>query len=370
MPINSSLFISGSVGAGGRNKREDVSAVQQRLNALMHAPRQPLTVDGLSGPKTTRMIRDFQKNAVGFRRGDGRVDPDGKTIRALSDPGSEGAWAKMSIPPQDELRPRRGPGAGLSEPECDKHEELHTAIANETGDLAYAQELLDTALRDYGTAVKGMIATLGESGKILRVAQGIKVLKDAGLSAPQSARVLGVLLRTRSAPMSVAFLTEMGKHGQSLAPKLRALGNGAAVLSVIVTALEYYNHWQKGEYGAAAGKAYELGMSAAVPWAAAVAAIQSIVEALAPSLKGDPYFDASFKILRTLNPIAAGGVAVDTVVTLVNMTIERLITGEVSWSELDRLVERMRQSPLRVFTEIGEVLGDATYDFVQWVKSI
>ena len=41
MPINSSLFISGSVGAGGRNERQDVSAVQQRLNALMHAPRQP-----------------------------------------------------------------------------------------------------------------------------------------------------------------------------------------------------------------------------------------------------------------------------------------------------------------------------------------
>ena len=51
------------------------------------------------------------------------------------------------------------------------------------------------------------------------------------------------------------------------------------------------------------------------------------------------------------------------------MTIEGLMTGRVSWSELDRLVERMRKSPLGVFTEIGEDLGDATFDFVQWIKS-
>ena len=369
MPINSSLYISGSVGAGGRNRKEDVSAVQQRLNALMHAPRQPLTVDGLSGPKTTRMIRDFQKNAVGFRRGDGRVDPDGKTIRALSDSASEGAWAKMSIPPQEDLRPRRGPGAGLSEPELDKHEALHTAIANEVGDQGYAQELLDTALKDYGTAVKGMIATLGSAKDFLEIAQAIRILKDAGLTAPQVARVLGVLLRTRSAPMSVALLREIGKNGSTLAPKLKALGDGAAVLAVIVSALEYYDHWTKGDYGAAAGVAYSMGMSAAVPWAGLIDAVQSIIESMSPHFKGNPYFDASFKMLRTLNPVAAGAVGIDAVVTLINMTIEGLMTGRVNWSDLDRLVDRMRAGPLGVFTEIGDSLGDAAFDLHQWLAS-
>ncbi|HKL69069.1 peptidoglycan-binding domain-containing protein [Salibaculum sp.] len=369
MPINSSLFISGSVGAGGRNKNQDVAAVQQRLNDLMNPPRQPLVVDGLSGPKTIRAIRDFQKCVMGFHRGDGRVDPDAKTIRGLSDPSSEGKWAGMSMPSQEDMRPPKGPGAGLSEPELDNHEKLHAAISNELEDQDYAQEFLDESLKNYGPAVKGMIATLGEAGNILKVAQGIKVLKDAGLSAPQAAQVLGVLLRTRSAPMSVAFLKEMGKHGQSIAPKLRALGRGAVVLSVIVTALEYYNHWQKGEYGAAAGKAYELGMSVAVPWAAVIGAIQAVIEGMAPTLKGNPYFDASFKILRTLNPIAAGGVGIDAVVTIVNMTIEGLMTGKINWSELDRLVERMRNSPLGVFTEIGDSLGDAAFDFYEWASS-
>ena len=137
MPINSSLFISGSVGAGGRNKRDDVAAVQQRLNDFMNAAAPAARRGRAFGPQDRTGDPGFPEDAVmGFRRGDGRVDPDGKTIRGLSDPGSEGKWAKMSIPPQEELRPRRGPGAGLSEPELDKHEELHTAIANETGDQA------------------------------------------------------------------------------------------------------------------------------------------------------------------------------------------------------------------------------------------
>jgi hypothetical protein len=365
MPIRSSLYIAASVGAGGKNNREDVAAVQRRLNDLMNPPRQPLAVDGLSGPKTIRMIRDFQKTVMGFRRGDGRVDPDAKTIRGLNDPASEGKWAGMSMPRPEDLRPPRGRGAALNEPELDNHEKLHAAIANELQNQDYAQEFLDEALRHYGPAVKGMIATLDLSEDILNVALGIKVLKDAGLTAPQAARVLGVLLRTRSAPLSVAFLKEIGNHGRTLAPKLKALGDGAVVLAVIVTALEYYNHWQKGEYGAAAGKAYELGMSVALPWAGAVAAIQAIIEALAPPLKGNPYFDASFKVLRTVNPIAAGSVGIDTMVTLINMVIEKMITGEMSMSELDRLVERMRQSPLRIFTEIGDNLGDAIFELTR-----
>jgi hypothetical protein len=369
MPINSSLFISGSVGAGGRNKREDVSAVQQRLNALMHAPRQPLTVDGLSGSKTTRMIRDFQKNVVGFRRGDGRVDPDGKTIRALSDPGSEGAWAQMSIPPQDELRPRRGPGAGLSEPECDKHEKLHIAIANEIEDQDYAQELLDTALKDYGTAIKGMIATLGSAGDFLAIASAIKVFKDAGLTAPQAAQVIGVLLRNKSAPLSVALLREMGKNGKTLAPKLRSLGRGAFVLGIIVTTIECYGYWTRGEYGAAAGEIYKFGMGVAIPWASLLDAVQSIIEAMAPNLKGNAYLEGMFRILRTLNPLAAGGVAVDSVVTLMQTAITGLSTGQVNWSDLNKLVDRMKDGPLGVFADMGEALGDAAFDLHQWLAS-
>ena len=99
MPIYSSIGIRASVGRGGRNESTDVSAVQKRLNDLMNSPRIKLTVDGRSGPKTEAMIADFQKVVLGTAQPDGKVDPNGATIRALNDGSSEGKWARMSMAP-------------------------------------------------------------------------------------------------------------------------------------------------------------------------------------------------------------------------------------------------------------------------------
>ncbi len=99
MPINRTIFISGSVGRGGRNARADVSAVQSQLNDQMNPPRVRLAVDGIYGPKTRAMIRDFQATVCEFRWPDCRVDPNGQTLAALNDPASEGKWARMSLPP-------------------------------------------------------------------------------------------------------------------------------------------------------------------------------------------------------------------------------------------------------------------------------
>ncbi len=124
MPINSSVGIFGSVGANGKNQHNDVVAIQQRLNDLMHPPRVPLVVDGISGRKTRRMIRDFQKCVCHFNRPDGRVDPVGKTILALNDPGSEGKWAQMSIPEESS----QGGGSGGGQSDSDLPKTLDEAV--------------------------------------------------------------------------------------------------------------------------------------------------------------------------------------------------------------------------------------------------
>ncbi|MET1413408.1 peptidoglycan-binding domain-containing protein [Roseibium sp. HPY-6] len=98
MPIYSSIGITASVGRNGQNRPADVATVQERLNELMHPPRVLLVPDGISGPKTRDMIKDFQKSVLGFRWPDARVDPAAKTIVALNDPNSEDIWAQMSIP--------------------------------------------------------------------------------------------------------------------------------------------------------------------------------------------------------------------------------------------------------------------------------
>lgn len=79
--------ITKSVGNNGANERDDVKFVQSCLNGnskLHKASIVPLNVDGLCRTKTIEAIKIFQKDYVGMRNPDGRVDPNGKTIRYLT----------------------------------------------------------------------------------------------------------------------------------------------------------------------------------------------------------------------------------------------------------------------------------------------
>jgi peptidoglycan hydrolase-like protein with peptidoglycan-binding domain len=78
------VIIRASVGRGGSNRFEDVRLVQELLNKHVHPPMQPLTVDGIVGPKTIAAIEAFQKRVLSMSPPDGRVDPDGRTLIALS----------------------------------------------------------------------------------------------------------------------------------------------------------------------------------------------------------------------------------------------------------------------------------------------
>jgi hypothetical protein len=76
--------ITGSVGKGGRNLTTDVTRVQQLLNEHMASLGLPsLIVDGANGPNTIGAIGRYQKLALGMRLPDGRVDPGGRTWKAL-----------------------------------------------------------------------------------------------------------------------------------------------------------------------------------------------------------------------------------------------------------------------------------------------
>ena len=78
------LSIAGSVGAGGANRAADVRVIQSALNviAVGNGGASPtLAVDGLSGPRTIAAITKFQGSHTAVA--DGRVDPDGPTLRAL-----------------------------------------------------------------------------------------------------------------------------------------------------------------------------------------------------------------------------------------------------------------------------------------------
>jgi len=78
--------ISSSVGKKGVNKFKDVSTVQTLLNNCMHLmiPLKLLSVDGKIGSKTIDAITEFQHRVLKYKDPDGRVDPNGATLKALN----------------------------------------------------------------------------------------------------------------------------------------------------------------------------------------------------------------------------------------------------------------------------------------------
>ncbi|MFH7191031.1 peptidoglycan-binding protein, partial [Klebsiella pneumoniae] len=79
------VTIGGAVGRGGVNRSTDVRAIQQLLNIRRSAwSSRPLRVDGMCGTQTLRAIAEAQYRLVGRPRSDGRIDPNGPTLRLLN----------------------------------------------------------------------------------------------------------------------------------------------------------------------------------------------------------------------------------------------------------------------------------------------
>ena len=55
-----------------------------------------------------------------------------------------------------------------------------------------------------------------------------------------------------------------------------------------------------------------------------------------------------------MNPLAAGAVYMDTYVTV----IEGILKLDLNQARFQELVDRMEKSPMRVYTEMGNHLGD------------
>jgi peptidoglycan hydrolase-like protein with peptidoglycan-binding domain len=127
--------ISASVGRGGKNKPEDVTAVQVALNKKTKAG---LKVDGKGGPKTIAAIEAFQRT-LGMSRPDGRIDPGRGTARALA---SSGPAPTPPGPPQPIAPPK------LPRPELGKAPNVWHSTRN----------IVDKNIKELKKAVRGHYA--------------------------------------------------------------------------------------------------------------------------------------------------------------------------------------------------------------------
>jgi lysozyme family protein len=79
---NKNVVIGCSVGKGGKNFFSDVKKIQTLLNASLIIP-QTLVVDGRFGPRTFNAILQYQMSIFNSTNAcDGRIDPNGKTLRS------------------------------------------------------------------------------------------------------------------------------------------------------------------------------------------------------------------------------------------------------------------------------------------------
>ena len=88
------IQITASVGRAGTNRRPDVRRVQRLLTGVF--PALPLEATGECDAKTIRRIERFQRRFMATP--DGRVDPNGRTIKRLNlaTPGLQPDWSGKS----------------------------------------------------------------------------------------------------------------------------------------------------------------------------------------------------------------------------------------------------------------------------------
>ena len=86
------VVLIGSVGRGGMNRHADVVAVQTLLNEHAQSGPNPhgVQVSGAADPKTVAAIEAFQAEIMKVAQPDGRVDPNGPTLRRLNNAGRSG----------------------------------------------------------------------------------------------------------------------------------------------------------------------------------------------------------------------------------------------------------------------------------------
>ncbi|QUJ78105.1 peptidoglycan-binding protein [Sulfitobacter albidus] len=371
MPINRSVNILRSVGARGANSKTDVAAIQQQLNDLMNPPRTYLKVDGVSGNKTETAIRDFQRSVLGFRRGDGRVDPGGKTLAGLNNPMSEGKWAGMSMMPADaQPTPQTGPDSSdltrvpdvppgvYTASELGKIETLYAHFAK-AHQRKEGKDTLDNMVINEFQIIKNLLAVPGILQYGGEFIDGVVAMKRAGFSGREIATLFKtVMTNSKGATFDeLVQIFRLFSKNPRLASTLKALGRVAIVAGVIVCVIEAGNHFRKGDIGPGMAEIYAALMGAMIPWAAAMNAVQGLVYAYYPNVK-DPYVDATFKLMIALDPIGAGKNAVDTGWTLIKTVIIAASTGKYPLHEIENLANRMRNSPLKPFTDLGDDLGD------------
>lgn len=339
------------------SRGNDVSKLQGDLNRLYPRDLPQLKTDGVFGPKTKEWVVKFQRNNPPLMP-DGIVGP--KTLAKLSTLAGGGTMPPGTPTPGMPTIPP-APAVGIDRFRAEMQQEF-----DKQGLGAQFAAFLNDLEANTIPGWKIFLGTIGRVDEARQIATfWIELNKMLRGVEDQRKLVLAGIAKLNKNDLEIfeALAKPTGKLGRVVA----TLGSVASIAGYLVTIIECVQHARRGDAGAVAAELYKFAMGKAVPWAAILEGVGSLLDGIVPEqTRKNSYV---FKMLRAIDPIGLGAVAVDSLGSIVTSGAEMAAAGrldiDILTNRLTPLVGRMKQGPASLFVELGENSGDALYELTQ-----
>ena len=309
-----------------------------------------LKTDGVFGPKTHEWVRKFQRKNPPLMV-DGVAGP--KTLGKLN-----GGTAVPGMPIVPTPAP---PATGASRFKAEMQQEFE-----KRGMSSEWAAFLDDIETNKIPPFKNFLGTIQRAEDARQVAAfWIELFKITRGVRSQMPTVLASVAKLDKDALVLfeVLASPTSKFGKCV----KGLGDVATAVGLLVTVVECIQHARRGDPGPIAMELYKFAMGKAVPWAAMIEGVGSLLDGVIPEQTRKN--SMLFRTLRAVDPIGMGGVAVDSVVSIVTSGAEMAAAGRVDidilTNRLTPLVARMKQGPANIFVELGENSGDALYELCQ-----
>lgn len=346
------MFTIGSRGQG-------VTQLQTDLNKIYPREFPQLKTDGVFGPKTRDWVMKFQRTNPPLKA-DGIAGP--KTLARLQSlsggvPGGLPTPGMPTIPPV----PPAAPSVGIDRFRAEMQKEFE-----KKGALDKFGVFLSDLENNY---IPGWKIWLGSVGRVEEARQiaSFWIELNSMLRGVEDQRKLVLAGIVKLNKNDLEIFEALSKPTGKLGKAVSAIGNAASIAGYIVTVIECVQHARRGDAGAVAAELYKFAMGKAVPWAAILEGVGSLLDGVVPEQTRKNSY--AFKIMRSIDPIGLGAVAVDSLGSIVTGGCEMAARGrldiDILTNRLTPLVARMKQGPASLFVELGENSGDALYELTQ-----